>query len=113
MNAKEEITNAKRIETIDSSELSSNISDEQSDTSMEKIKFFSPIESNDKALTGKCKSSKNLKEKRTRFYSENAENYFLNRNAKQILKIKKINDYLKNIAIDELIKSKKRKFTFS
>ena len=113
MNTKEEITNAKRIETIDSSELSSNISDEQSNTSIEKIKFFSPIESNDEALTGKCKSSKKIKEKRTRFYSENAENYFLNRNAKQILKIKKINDYLKNIAIDELIKSKKRKFTFS
>ena len=113
MNAKEEITNAKRIETIDSSELSSNISDEQSDTSMEKIKFLSPIESNDEVLTGKCKSSKKLKEKRTRFYSENAENYFLNRNAKQILKIRKINDYLKNIAIDELIISKKRKFTFS
>ena len=67
MNAKEEITNAKRIETIDSSELSSNISDEQSDTSMEKITIFSPIESNHKALTGKCKSSKKLKEKRTRF----------------------------------------------
>ena len=69
MNEKEEITNEKRIETINSSELSSNISDEQSDTSMEKIKIFSPIESNDKELTGKCKSSKKLKEKQTKLFS--------------------------------------------
>ena len=113
MNANEETTNIKRIETIDSSELSSNISDEQLDLSLDKIKFFSPTDPNEEALTGKCKSSKKLKEKRTRFYSENVENYFDNRNAKQKIKIKKINNYLKNVAIDELINSNPRKFTFS
>ena len=113
MNSKEETNNIKRIETVESSELSSNISEEQLDISIEKIKFFSPTEKIEETLTGKCKSSKKLKEKRTRFYSENAENYFINRNVEQNLKIKKINNYLKNIAIDELINSKKRKFTFS
>ena len=113
MNTKEETTNLKRIETIDSSELSSNISDEQLDISIEKIKFYSPTEPNKEALTGKCRSSGKIKEKRTRFYSENIENYFANRNAKQKIKIKKINNYLKNVAINELINSNPRKFTFS
>ena len=109
MNTKEETTNIKRIETIDSSELSSNISDEQLDISIEKIKFFSPTEPNEEALAGKSRTSKNLKEKRTRFYSENIEIYFANRN----VKIKKINNYLKNVAVDELINYNLRKFTFS
>ena len=113
MNAREETDNLKRIETIDSSDLSSNISDEQLDISLEKIKYFSPIEPKEETLTGKCESSKKLKEKRTRFFSENAENYFHNGNNEQKLKIKKINNFLKNIASNELIKSKTRKFTFS
>ena len=113
MNTKEETTNIKRNETIDSSDLSSDTSDGQLDISKEKIKFFSPTEPKKESLTAKCKSLKKIKEKRTRFYSENVENYYLNRNAGQKLKIKKINNYLRNIAIDELIKSKPRKFTFS
>ena len=111
MNTIEETTNIKRIETLDSSELSSDISDDNLDISIENIKF-NQTEPKQESLTAECKSSKKIKEKRTRFYSENVENYFLNRNVEQILKIKKINNYLKNIAINEL-KSKQRKFTFS
>ena len=115
MKANEKTTNY--INTIDSSELSSDISEEEELGNPLANIHITPIKakddfSSDKNIPFKRKKEI-LKEKRARFYSEDNQNYFHKKKGKCDLKIKKINKNLKNMAKDELINSKTRKFTFS
>ena len=117
MSFKEEVNNLKQITTIDSSELSSDISEEDLQLST-KINKYSPIQRNKVSFNGDFEPSYINNKKRSRFFSEDSENIFNNsksyiRNTLYELKIKKINKQLKNIAKDELVHSKERKFTFS
>ena len=117
MSIKEEINNLKQITTIDSSELSSDISEEDLQIST-KINKYSPIQRNEVSFNGDFEPSYINNKKRSRFFSEDSENIFNNsksymRNNLYELKIKIINKQLKNIAKDELVHSKERKFTFS
>ena len=113
MKANEKTTNY--INSIDSSELSSDISEEEElGNPLENI-HMSPIKTRDFSSDKNIPFNKKkvIKEKRARFYSEDDQNYFHNKKGKCNLKIKKINKNLKNMAKDELINSKTRKFTFS
>ena len=118
MSSKEEVNNnLKQIKTIDSSELSSDISDEELQTPTE-VNKFSPIQRNDIYFNEEFEPPYINNKKRSRFFSEDAGNNFNNRKSNIIktlkeLKIKKIDQQLKNIAKDEILNSKQRKFTFS
>ena len=117
MNSIEEINNLKQMKTIDSSELSSDISDDNLGLSIETDKKEIPLYKKE-SLTDEFISSKKIKEKRPRFNSENIENNFQYKKisdklAPNELKIKKINRQLRIIAEDELSNLKKRRFTFS
>ena len=117
MSIKEEVNNLKQITTIDSSELSSDISEEDLQLST-KINKYSPFQRNKVSFNEDFEPSYINNKKRSRFFSEDSENIFNNsksyiRNTLYELKIKKINKQLKNIAKDELVHSKERKFTFS
>ena len=98
--------------TIDSSELSSDISEERNEIQFTKYQM-TPIQNNEEFLSAKNIPSEVIKEKRTRFKSEDYGNYFYNRKGKNEMKIKKINNNLKNLAKDEMTNSNTRKFTFS
>ena len=117
MSFKEEVNNLKQITTIDSSELSSDISEEDLQLST-KINKYSPFQRNKVSFNEDFEPSYINNKKRSRFFSEDSENIFNNsqsymRNTLYELKIKKINKQLKNIAKDELVHLKQRKFTFS
>ena len=98
--------------TIDSSELSSDISEGNSEIQSMKYQM-TPVQNNEEFLSAKNIPSEVIKEKRTRFKSEDYGNYFHNRKGKNEMKIKKINNNLKNLAKDEMTNSNTRKFTFS
>ena len=117
MNSKEEINNLKQIRTINSSEISSDISDDNTELSYQTDKLDFILDKKD-SLKEEYIHSKNLKEKRTRFNSENVENNIHSQKMSNKLdfnelKIKRINKQLRNIANGELAYLKKRKFTFS
>ena len=119
MISKEEINNLKRIRTIDSSDLSSDISDKENENEKEKENNnISPIQRNDKPFIEEFEVSCKNNIKRPRFFSEDFENgyikkqFYKDKNLKDS-KLKNINKKLKNMVKDELIYSKERKFTFS
>ena len=118
MSSKEEVNNnLKQIKTIDSSELSSDTSDEELQIPTE-VNRFSPILINDISFNEDFYPSYINNKKRSRFFSEDTESNFNNRKSKirktlKELKIKKIDQQLKNITKDEIINTKQRKFTFS
>ena len=116
MNSKEEINTLKGIRTPDSSELSSDISDEKFELTIYE-KSSSPVQKdvfyNEELIPSDLRIKKS-----PRFFTEDDENNFSNlkspkRKSVNELKIKKICEQLKNIAKDELLYDKKRKFTFS
>ena len=117
MSFKEEVNNLKQITTIDSSELSSDISEEDLQLST-KINKYSPFQRNKVSFNEDFEPSYINNKKRSRFFSEDSENIFNNcqsymRNTLYELKIKKINKQLKNIAKNKFVHLKQRKFTFS
>ena len=117
MNCVEETQNNKHIIIFDISELSSDISEEDLQLST-KINKYSPFQRNKVSFNEDFEPSYINNKKRSRFFSGDSENIFNNsqsymRNTLYELKIKKINKQLKNIAKDELVHSKQRKFTFS
>ena len=116
MNSKEEINNLKQITTINSSEISSDISDDNTELSYQTDKLDFILDKKD-SLKEEYIHSKNLKEKRPRFNSENVNNIHSQKMSNKLdfneLKIKTINKQLRNIANSELVYLKKRKFTFS
>ena len=107
MNSKKEV-----IEAIDSSELSSDISEEEIEQPIKKVQY-SPIQEKEKSVINIINSPENSKKKRTRFFSVNIEKNFLNEKSENEFKIKKINTHLKKITNDDINKSKIRKFTFA
>ena len=104
--------NINYFNSIDSSELSSDISEEDDENQLEKLSI-TPIKSKGDFLSDYKIPSKMYKEKRSRFFSEDNNDNFHNRKSKYDLKIKKINKNLKNIAEGEITNLKTRKFTFS
>ena len=117
MISKEEINNLKGIRTIDSSDLSSDISDKENEIEKE-TNNISPIQRNEKPFIEELEVSCNNNKKRPRFFSEDYENEYIKRpfyirKGLRDLKLKNINKKLKNMAKDELKYSKERKFTFS
>ena len=107
----ETINKLKNIETIDSSELSSDISEDIMNTSFPEVDKPSPIQNNttNKSNTGEFYPSKKINEKRSRFYSENNEKRKTYYNG---LKIKKINNRLKDMTKLEMTNSNLKKFNF-
>ena len=110
-----EINVLKQVKNIDSSELSSDISDEYLDLYAKNEKFGYSPNNKEIFITG-LNPEKEVRIKRSRFYSENVENNtaFKRRRKMSIeeLNIKKINDNLKSIAEDELENLNTKKFTF-
>ena len=100
------------LEQIDSSELSSDIPGEKNEKSKEKEVFTPPPNQSMETYNEEFNIANKMKIKRPRFYSENDENIFSNRKTKNGLKIKKIDENLKNFTEDELINSNVKKFTF-
>ena len=95
MSFKEEVNNLKQITTIDSSELSSDISEEDLQLST-KINKYSPFQRNKVSFNEDFEPSYINNKKRSRFFSEDSENIFNNsksymRNTLYELKIKKNN----------------------
>ena len=118
MSINEAIFNKKKsIKTIDSSELSSDISDKSLDYYLsEKHKSMSNQNTNNniQSNTGELDPTPKIKAKRPRFYSENIERKALYGNETyNELKVQKINKCLKKIAKTDLLNSNSRKFTFS
>ena len=118
MSINEAIFNKKKsIETIDSSELSSDISDKSLDYYLsEKHKSMSNQNTNNniQSNTGELDPTPKINTKRPRFYSENIERKALYGNETyNELKVQKINKCLKKIAKTDLLNSNSRKFTFS
>ena len=106
----ETINKLKNIETIDSSELSSDISEEIMNTSFGEVDKPSSIQNNtNKSNTGEFYPSKKINGKRSRFYSENNEERKTYYNG---LKIRKINNRLKDMTKFELLNSNLKKFNF-
>lgn len=112
MNSNKEANNMKPINTTDSSELSSDITEEKIDILKEGIQL-SPIDFKEDSFIEENNLSKIMKEKRTRFHSENSDNFFIERKNGYGLKIKKICKHLKKLAKEELNNTKARKFSFS
>ena len=108
----EKYNNFKLIEQVDSSELSSDISEEENKNQIEKERF-TPSNQTEERYNEEFNITKEIKKKRPRFFSENEENLFFNGKTKIGLKIKTIDKKLKNFTEDELINSNIRKFVFS
>ena len=122
----EKNNNFKLIEQVDSSELSSDISEEENKNQIEKERF-TPSNQTEERYNEEFNITKEIKKKRPRFFSENEENLFFNGKTKiglfislllfplkkEKLKIKTIDKKLKNFTEDELINSNIRKFVFS
>ena len=104
--------NIKLIEQVDSSELSSDIPKEKNDKPIKKEIFTPPSNQSVETFNEEFNIANKMKIKRPRFYSENDEHLFSNRKTKNGIKIKKIDEKLKNFTEDELINSNVRKFTF-
>ena len=107
----EKYNNFKLIEQVDSSELSSDISEEKNKKPLEK-ENLTPSNHTGETYNEELNITKEIKKKRPRFFSENEENLFVNGKTKNGLKIKTIDKKLKNFTEDELINSNIRKFSF-
>ena len=117
MNSTEEIQNFNYNIIYDSSELSSDISEEQYEISTKTDKYSSIVEK-ENSFIEEFNPTNIIVKKRSRSLSQNLQinynkrNYCTKLNLNE-LKIKKINRKLKNIVKKELIiNSNKRKFTF-
>ena len=103
------------MKNIDSSELSSDISDEYFDLCVKNEKLgYSP--NNKEIFITELKPEEEMRKKRSRFYSENIESNTASQKRRKLnmdeLNIKKININLKSIAEDELENLSTKKFTF-
>ena len=110
-----EINTIKQIRNIDSSELSSDISDEYLDLCAKNEKNFDSPNNKELFIT-ELNPEEKVRVKRSRFYSENVESNTASQKRRELnlgeLKIKKININLKSIAEDELENQSTKKFTF-
>ncbi len=105
---------SKSIKTVDSSELSSDISDSNLDIILPETNNTNFIHNNIQSNTYEFSPLQKTNVKRQRFYFENIEgnNLYENITYNQSY-IRKINNCLKKIAKSDLLNSVAKKFTFS
>ena len=116
MNMNERILKkSKSIQTVDSSEISSDTSDINSDKFLPDINknIFTHNNNTIQSNTGEFNPPRAIKPKRSRFYSENIERNNLYENITYNKShVKKINHCLKTIAKNDLVNSNVRKFSY-
>ena len=106
---------SKSIQTVDSSELSSDTSDIDSDMFLPDINKYIFTHNNNiiQSNTGEFNPPRTIKAKRSRFYSENIERNNLYENITYNKShVKKINHCLKRIAKNDLINSYVKRFSY-